>query len=146
MQIKAIPDTYIIRANCRSIQSILNQFSKVDIGTRLNRGADYDRLLSLMFAMNARLSSNRIAAPELHSITAEFSEKVAEFRTNYDQYDRDLNRAINIRCRENPEEFYNLLEIARNSRAILHNNVIELEKLADDYINTLLYEVRERGR
>lgn len=145
VRISATPDTGTIAANCRSVQSILSQLSKVDVGTRLNRAADYDRLLSLMFNMNARLSSNRIAAPELHSITAEFEEKVAEFRQNYDRYDNALKDSINIRCVENPREFYNLLERARRARKILHGNVIELERLADYYMSTLLDMIDERG-
>jgi len=130
-----IPPREIIMMNCRETKSILTRLEKADISTRLNRGADYDKLLSLMFAMNARLASNKIAAPELADITAQFGSEVAEFRSNYDIYNDDLGKANDIDCYAKPIEFYERLENIRRSRAKLHENVKHLRQLADDYID-----------
>lgn len=129
----AMPEMNIIMSNCRTAQSILRRVEKADVSTRLNRGSDYDRLLKLMFTMNSRLAANRIAAPELSSITAQYEQTISQFRKNYDIYSGNLTYVSEISCATKPMEFYDSLEKTRASRLTLHDNVIELKRLSEDY-------------
>jgi len=145
VQVIARPEDSAISANCLAAQSILKRLEKADISTRINRGSDYDKLLNLMFAMNARLASNRIAAPELSEITAQFSEAIDKFRSHYDGYNDDLDRVTDIKCNEKPGEFYDFLEKTRISRKKLHEDVGKLKELFSEYKNKLNALVEDRS-
>ncbi len=133
MQVTASPDEDIITANCRATQSLLNQIEKTDTGLRINRGYDYNEVLNLMFAMNARLASNKIAAPELSTLTADFESHLNTFRDDYNHYDDDINSAINANCEAQPMDFYNALEKARTSRATVQSDVDNLKQTMQTY-------------
>ena len=133
VRVTAMPEDHVISANCVVAQSILKRLEKADISTRINRGSDYDKLLNLMFAMNARLASNKIAAPELNEITAQFGAAVAKFRSHYDAYNDYLGEATTIKCDEKPGDFYYLLEKTRESRKKLNGDVGWLKELSTGY-------------
>jgi len=132
-RVSAMPETEVIMANCRAAQSILSQIEKADAVLRINRGRSYNNMLNLLFAMNARLSSNRINAPRLAEITSNFENRLNTFRDNYGRYDDILADAININCVANPDEFYNKLDTTRANRAELAGDVTALNQLINDY-------------
>lgn len=129
----AMPDITAISTNCTLSQSILGQIEKVDTGSRINRGHDYNELLELMFAMNARLAANKIAAPALTSLASEFEQNLAVFRLNYDNYSDILSDAIDIKCADKPTDFYNKLESVRNARLLLKENIATLGQNIDNF-------------
>lgn len=132
-KVVGMPEVGVIVSNCRSAQAILSQVEKADVGSRINRGHDYNEILGLMFAMNARLASNKIAAPELNSITADFEKELNVFRGHYNSYDDDLSQTIDFDCIGNPEGFYSKLEEARASRVQLNNGVNSLNQKIESY-------------
>jgi hypothetical protein len=129
----AAPDQTAIVANCRTAQSILGQVEKTDAVSRINRGRAYSNVLDLFFAMNARLASNKIAAPHLAELTSEFEAKLAAFRDDYDRYDDSLMNAVEIDCAARPVEFYERLTSAREQRNLVAKDVEELNQLINDY-------------
>jgi len=129
----AAPDQATITANCRAAQSVMGQVEKTDAVLRINRGRAYNDLLDLLFAMNARLASNKIAAPKLSEITADFEQKLATFRADYDKYDDSLTNAGQMNCAGRPAAFYESLTAAREKRAVLAADVANLKQLAGDY-------------
>jgi len=135
-QALAMPDTQVIIANCRNAQSIMNQLEKADAVLRINRGRSYDDTLNLLFAMNARLSSNHINAPHLAEITSNFETTLNAFRDDYGRYDDSLANAISVDCVADPVGFYNELDAARVNRAKLATDVATLNQLIDDYRTT----------
>ena len=132
--VTAVLDPIVIKANCSIAQSTLSRLEKIDVGTRLNRASDYDRLLKLMFTMNARLANNHIAAPELSVIAGQYADATALFRRNYDVYSDRLSQVIAFNCQNEPLRFYSILGEVRAARAVLHDNVLLLSQLADDYL------------
>jgi hypothetical protein len=140
-----MPDLTIVATTCGAAQSILNQVKKADTGSRINRGHDYSELLELMFAMNARLSVNRIAAPALTDLASKFEQNLAKFRADYDNYDDILLDTLNVKCANKPADFYNKLETARTARAVLGQDVAILDKNINDYYTQFDYVVKEAG-
>jgi len=136
-QVLAMPDPTIITANCRAAQQIISQIEKADAVSRINRGRANNNVLDLMFAMNARLAGNRIAAPRLTELTSDFEIQAADFRNSYDHYDTELTRAINIDCVQKPADFYNRLSNARGYRQTIADEIKELGKIIDDYKSEL---------
>ena len=129
----AAPSDNVIRANCQSIQSVLSQIEKTDAALRINRGRIYNEVLDLFYAMNSRLASNKISAPELVSITSDFDSQLADFRNDYNDYDDDLNELIVAECQDDPGDFYSQLISVRDERAKLNDEIASLDQLVDDY-------------
>lgn len=129
----AVPSDNVIRANCQSIQSVLSQIEKTDAALRINRGRIYNEVLDLFYAMNSRLASNKISAPELVSITSDFDSQLADFRNDYNDYDDDLNELIVAECQDDPGDFYSQLISVRDERAKLNDEIASLDQLVDDY-------------
>ncbi len=129
----AVPSDNVIRANCQSIQSVLSQIEKTDAALRINRGRIYNEVLDLFYAMNSRLASNKISAPELVSITSDFDSQLADFRNDYNDYDDDLNELIVSECQDDPGDFYSQLISVRDERAKLNDEIASLDQLVDDY-------------
>jgi hypothetical protein len=142
----AIPDATTITANCTIAQSVLNQIEKADTGSRINRGHDYNELLDLMFAMNVRLAANKIAAPTLTDLASQFEKNIATFRTDHNHYGDVLADAIEIKCANDPIDFYNKLGAARAARAVLKQDVITLSQTADNFYDQFNIIMKKEGR
>jgi len=141
-----MPDVATLATTCTTAQSILNQIQKADTGSRINRGHDYNEMLDLMFAMNARLAANKIAAPTLTDLASKFEQNLTKFRADYDNYDDALSNVLKSKCANNPIDFYNKLETARYRRELLGQNVIILSQNMDDYYTQLDVIIKESGR
>lgn len=141
--VMAMPSESLIRDNCGIAQTTLLQIEKADAVVRINRGHDYTEALNLMFAMNARLATNQIAAPELTTVTADFSKGFDDFRSHYDVYDDTIAQAISIKCTDHPAEFYVQLERTRTARAVLRSDIDTLNTHVRTYyekFDTLIHE------
>ena len=138
----AAPSDDVIRANCQSVQSILNQIEKTDAALRINRGRVYNEILDLFYAMNARLAANKVSAPKLVSITSDFDQILTQFRDNYNEYDDALNDLIKSKCQDAPGEFYSNVDHVRTLRSGLNDNIQQLDQLLNDYQNEFNNNVR----
>lgn len=138
----AAPSDDVIRANCQSVQSILNQIEKTDAALRINRGRVYNEILDLFYAMNARLAANKVSAPKLVSITSDFDQILTQFRDNYNEYDDALNDLIKSKCQDAPGEFYGNLDHVRTLRSGLNDKIQQLDQLLNDYQNEFNDNVR----
>ena len=131
--VAAAPSEEVIRASCQAAQSVLNQIEKTDAALRINRGRVYSEVLDLFYAMNARLASNKVSAPKLVSITSDFDQRLTDFRDNYNDYDDELNKLIELQCQKKPTDFYSQLDSVRQLRDQLNNDIQQLDQLIDDY-------------
>ena len=131
----AAPAEDVIRSGCDIAQTTLKQIEKFDVAVRLNRGHDYKEALDLMFAMNARLAANQISAPELTTITAQFSKDFEDFSNHYDVYDDTISNAMNSDCKGDPSGFYSKLEQSRVTRSVLKADLDRLNAAVSEYYN-----------
>lgn len=129
----ASPMEQIIKVNCNQAQSTLSRIEKTDSALRINRGRAYNEITDLFYAMNARLASNKISAPNLASILDDYEKKLEDFRNNYNKYDDSLSDILNYKCQEKPFEFYTKLEKLRIKRHKLGEVVSDLDNLFSDY-------------
>lgn len=131
--VAAVPSDEVIKMNCQSAQTILNQLEKADAALRINRGRIYNEVADLFYAMNSRLASNRISSPELVTITEDFESELEHFRTDYNSYDDTMSELIQMKCQDKPSNFYNKLSKARDQRATLAEHVQHLDEVIKDY-------------
>ncbi|HET6622633.1 MAG TPA: hypothetical protein VFG56_01735 [Candidatus Saccharimonadales bacterium] len=134
-QVQALSDQQIdvIKSNCQSSQVILKQIQLSDVATRISRGRDYQQLIKLMATFNSRLALNKIDGGQLTSITADMENQFNDFQQTYITYSDQLSSLISLDCQDQPTEFYDQLNAARDLRLDLAKEVDTMDKLLDEY-------------
>lgn len=126
----------LIKQSCLGVQSSLQRIQHNDAATRVNRGQDYESLLSkLMTPLNSRSAANgfNTSAGSLINTTTLYSQAVDTFKKDYDDYDDSLTSALKTKCQSKPVEFYNNLTKARALRGNLANDVANLNSIIENY-------------
>jgi hypothetical protein len=142
-----LTDQYIasIRVGCAdALQGIL-QVQRTEAATRVNRGREYEALLRLVAAFNSRVVLNKIDAPVLTATTSRMQQRFAQFQQHYLDYADKMDATLDINCKEAPVTFYDNLTAAREARAQVANDVVEMNKLLDEYqqgLNELKTELK----
>lgn len=129
----AMPSEDVISINCQSAQYVLSQIEKTDAALRINRGRVYNEAINLLYAMNSRLSANKVSSPKLVEITSQFDDELTRFRELYNEYDDKLTSLIDMKCQEKPSDFYTQLEVVRESRNQLNDSAKTLDNLLNNY-------------
>lgn len=120
--------------NCSTIKTTLNQLHASDALLRVNRGQIYESLNSnLMANFNARLNSNNHDIKGFLVVTNGYQGALNDFRSSYQQYERQLSALIRIDCTKDPIAFHVALQDARAKRKKVHDNVLRLHQYIDDY-------------
>lgn len=123
-----------VRANCVSIKSSLSQLHASDALLRVNRGQMYESVATkLMDTFNDRLSSNRLDNKAMTTVTVSYRSALATFRSDYIAYEQKLAEAIRIDCSTQPNSFHIAVQEARALRSKVHEDVLRLHRLIDDY-------------
>ncbi|MGE5327845.1 MAG: hypothetical protein ACM3KH_00770, partial [Thiobacillus sp.] len=121
-------------ANCTSAKNTLNQLHASDALLRVNMGQMYEAISTkLMGTLNRRISNNGFNNSTLRSVSDTYTTQLDKFRADYITYEDHLSVAIHSDCKNNPSEFYNAVATARDGRDTVHDDVIQLNKLLDEY-------------
>lgn len=132
----ALPKSQLdsIRATCVESQSILRQISSSDTLMRVNQGQRYEQMASrLMAPMNSRIALNQFDGHDLLSTTSDYGKTLSTFRDKFRSYDKALSNAIDVDCRDHPQEYYDTVTDARDKRQELRQAVVELNDLLKQY-------------
>lgn len=127
----------VIRANCPTAQTQLQQLQRSDITTRISRGRDYEQLIRLMASFNSRVVLNKLDAGLLSSVTADFERQFRTFQRDYIAYSDQLSRTIDMRCSDQPVTFYDAVNETRDLRAKLGSEIKAIDTLLDVYSDAL---------
>lgn len=127
-----------LAANCTAIQVTLSHVEKNDAVARINRGRDYDQMMTQINAFISRLNYNKSNQPQLKQIADELQAAINQFRTDYVIYDSQLSNAMGINCKSKPQDFYNTIVLARNGRATLSEEVTAIADLMSKYRDALV--------
>ena len=123
-----------IKNTCIGTQSILNRLHANDALTRVNRGQLYESLASkLMAPFNSRMAINKLDGAILVTTTTDYEQTLEQFRDDYSSYERSMSQLLNADCRANPELFYEQIVSTRQLRIVVHSDVLELQRLAEQY-------------
>lgn len=134
------PLTESIKSGCSSALRGILQVQKTEAATRVNRGREYESLLRLVAAFNSRVVLNKLDAPILTGATSRLQERFTSFQENYLEYADKIDVTLEINCKQAPLTFYDSLTAAREARQKVATDIIEMEKLLDEYqggLNTL---------
>lgn len=124
----------LIRKNCQNVKTTLDRLHASDALLRVNRGQAYETLSTrLMEPFNSRLGSNRLDNKAMVTVSNSYRTTLDKFRSDYRLYEEKLSATIKIDCQASPEAFHNSLEQAREGRKKVHESVVRLHRLVDDY-------------
>lgn len=123
-----------VRTNCLSIKNSLNQLHASDALLRVNRGQVYESMASkLMDNFNNRLAINSLDNKAMNTVTTNYRTALNNFRSDYIAYEQKLSSALRIDCSAQPNSFHNTVLEARKLRQTVHEDVLKLHRLIDDY-------------
>jgi hypothetical protein len=132
---QALTDAQIgqIRNNCQTSQGYLQQIQRNDAASRINRGRAYESISKLVASFNSRVAINKINGSTLLSVSSDLSKRITTFQSDYLQYEDALSSALDIKCQEQPVTFYDTLTNARDLRARLAKDIVDINALLDSY-------------
>lgn len=123
-----------ISANCTSIQASLSQLKATDALLRVNRGQVYEAMATkLMDRFNSRLTNNDLDARGTTVVTDSYRAALNKFRSDYSAYEHLLVAATKVDCSSQPAEFHAAIELARDARSTVHDDVLSLHQYINDY-------------
>lgn len=123
-----------VKANCVSIKNSLSQLHASDALLRVNRGQVYESMASkLMDTFNNRLGINSLDNKAMTTVTTNYRNALATFRLDYISYEQKLSAALHIDCISQPNSFHTTIQEARKLRETVHDDVLKLHRLIDDY-------------
>jgi len=124
----------IVKANCLSAQSTLTQIHANDALSRVHLGQEYETLSTKFMApMNSRIALAKLDNVDLTKTTVDFNTKLRDFRDLYKQYEQTMLHTIQIKCTDQPEDFYASLVQAQTDRRSVRQSVTDLAKLVTQY-------------
>ncbi len=123
-----------IRDNCFEAQATLNQLHSSDALLRVNRGQLFEYISTkLMAPFNSRVALSRLDGANLISIAKNYEDQLEIFRTNYQLYEEGMSRTMKINCKNQPVAFYDAVTDTRAKRKKVHDSVLELQKIIQNY-------------
>lgn len=132
-----------ISQNCSTIKQSLEQLQYADSRTRTYLGSIYETLANKFITpLNLRLVKNNLSTLP---VQAEFMATQTKFKDAYTDYMKVLGETIATDCKNEPENFYQKLEMARTRRATLKEWTDKLDELTGEQyqdVQKLIKEVR----
>ncbi len=123
-----------IRDNCLSTKNTLNQLHVSDALLRVNQGQIYESISTkLMDRFNNRVANNKMNNSSLVPVMVSYNSALNSFRSDYKQYEEHMSLTIDINCFNRPTDFYNSVLSARSLRNQVHNDVLVINQLIDQY-------------
>lgn len=122
-----------IKSGCSDALRGILQVQKTEAATRVNRGREYESLLRLVAAFNSRVVLNKLDAPVLTSATSRLQTQFTSFQEDYLDYADKIDATLEINCKQAPVTFYDSLTSAREARQKVAADIVEMEKLLDEY-------------
>jgi hypothetical protein len=95
----------LIREHCTVLQTSLDQLQRRDLVARTNRGREYESVIAQLGAFSQRLRNNSKSSQSLDETLGKIKTTVDSFRSNYVEYDNNMNILRQIDCRNQAADF-----------------------------------------
>lgn len=112
--------------HCDTMRESLKKLQSYDSRARVYYGSYYEKFLNRFIKpLNHRLVDNNIStySTELTASQALFSTNRTNFNDDFIDYQKSLEELIGTDCKNNPEDFYRLLEIVRERRRTMNSDI-----------------------
>ena len=129
----------LISTNCGSIKMQLEKVQKEDAKNRVHLGAQYETILTnLMINLNLRLVKNNRPNATLTEQQTKFTDRRDRFKNDYVKYSQELDKLIDMNCKDEPQTFYNQLVRVRAKREEVNKDIAKLNTLVEEHYSTII--------
>lgn len=123
----------VVVDHCDAIKDNLKTLQRTDSRTRVYLGRYYETILvNFITPLNIRLVENNISNNKLIDNQTNFVSRRNSFVNDYVAYQQALEELVNTDCKNEPEKFYERLQLAREKRKVVNKDVINLRALTDE--------------
>lgn len=123
-----------VTMDCTAVKAKLVKIHESDGLTRVNAGQLYDSVANkLMARLNSKIAEQRLDGGKLFTYAAEFERHLTAFRDAYRTYESAMTQLIKSDCDAYPQNFYYLLEVVRQKRQLVQQEVTALYDAARAY-------------
>lgn len=124
-----------ITSHCDSIKDSLKKVQQNDSKTRVYLGSHYETILSKYITpLNVKLVEENLSSPELIENQNKFATSKKTFASDFTHYQQSLEELVLLDCKKDPENFYNKLDVTRERRKIMEQDVLNLRRLISEHI------------
>ncbi len=121
--------------NCASIKEKLRSVQKNDAKVRVYLGGYYESILTkFIVPLNVRLVENNLSNAELVENQNNFASVKALFSSDFINYQQELELLVSMDCRKDPEEFYEKLDIVRQKRKTMVQDVLRVRSIISQHV------------
>lgn len=125
----------LVSDHCTAIRDNLKTLQKMDARVRVYLGSYYEAILSnFITPLNVRLVENNLSNGDLVENQNDFADARALFSSDFIKYQRGLEELVGMNCKDEPEAFYNKLEIVRQKRKIMEQDVLKMREVISWHI------------
>ena len=127
-----------ISKNCESIKESLKNVQRSDSKTRVYLGSYYETILTKYITpLNVRLVENNLSNAELVENQNDFATAKTTFANDFTKYQQLLEELIAVDCKNRPAEFYEKLDVVRQRRKTMEQDVLELRSLISKHVKLI---------
>lgn len=120
----------VISANCSSVKFRLENIQKADSKNRVHLGAQYESIATnLMMNLNLRLTKNDLTNTTIADQHKTFVSERTRFKDDFIGYSQELDALIDMDCKNNPQAFYDKLEVVRAKRLDVERSINRLNEI-----------------
>ncbi|MBP5656156.1 hypothetical protein J6X15_01060 [Candidatus Saccharibacteria bacterium] len=128
-----------ISQNCSIIRERLRRIESAGAKSRVYLGTQYESVYSgLMSNFSLRLMRNGIAKQDIADQQAAFESERERFRNDFIGYSQELQTLISMDCRNEPEKFYQQLELTRTKREDIAKSINRLNEIIAKHRKSIL--------
>ncbi len=130
--------------SCKLVQQNLDGgIRSNDLRTRVNRMQAYQYMHQKLDIFVQRLENNdQPGAKDLRTKTDDLGMQITKFRDDYETYDKSRDKVTKIEdCSKNTLSFDRALQNARDSRAVVHEDVVNLDDMLSSSVQNSLRDL-----
>ncbi|MBQ8156621.1 hypothetical protein IJ101_02430 [Candidatus Saccharibacteria bacterium] len=118
--------------NCSAIKDSLRAVQREDSRIRVYLGRYYESILTkFVTPLNVRLVENSISDTSLIANQEQFVDRRTVFISDYIVYQQALEDLVSTDCKSEPQKFYDKLEITREKRETVNQDVAKMSELTN---------------
>lgn len=125
----------VIVSHCSLIKDDLKKVQKEDARVRVYLGGYYEAILTKFITpLNVRLVENNLSNASLVENQNKFVETKTTFVNDFIKYQQELEELVGIDCKDSSEVFYDKLQVVRQKRKIMAQDVLKMRSLISEHI------------
>ena len=108
---------------------------KTDARARVYLGGFYEKVLAdFVVPFNVRLVENNLSTAGLVENQNKMAETKALFASDFIAYQQGLEELVAYDCKNEPQEFYNKLDVVRKKRKIVEQDTLKMRNLISEHV------------